>query len=208
MRSVFTLLTLPNTGLGFEVLESLDESSKLASAGNILVPAVADEPTGSSASPRKKPRLSNVPIVATRFHASTASRQPLRSAPARTRLAAGPITIQLVSEDDQASSRSDSTDEFWRLLQRTIIGSLERVGQELHLPASFDELYNACRHTVVVAGKGEDLYANQLRLGLQKCSVYIVNTLLAAEQAGVHWISLFVSLCTWFEKTMASKLIP
>ncbi|KAG6844878.1 hypothetical protein H0H87_002823 [Tephrocybe sp. NHM501043] len=193
MTDVFSLLTLPTTSTAFTALKA----------------SVSDSLDGSASPRRKAARLDGD------SDAASASRSTGHGQK-------GPIKLTIVGDQLPSKPRDgDAQSKLLRnlnLLHRSIRSIMtppnpgdKRGDPRLIFPTTYEAIYSACRSVVTVANRGEDLY-DKLRLELQQ-SIGQLSTALATREIEVldkgdkHelpilWVTEFVRVCDWFEKTI------
>jgi cullin-4 len=68
----------------------------------------------------------------------------------------------------------------------------------------YENIYQACRAVVCIAGKGEGLYA-RLKSELEQCVKRTANYLIAEKTMGLTWLKGFVEACDWFLSHVVSR---
>ncbi|OSX68038.1 hypothetical protein POSPLADRAFT_1064405 [Postia placenta MAD-698-R-SB12] len=116
---------------------------------------------------------------------------------------------RLATDSDSASaSRSrlvvirpypeSRADEDSRLLKRCLRVLLVKDCRDA-LPATYEEIYRACRAVVCVHGRGEGLYGD-VRLELERCIGSLSASLLENQAQETDWLLPFIEVCVWFER--------
>ncbi|KAH9947362.1 Cullin-domain-containing protein [Amylocystis lapponica] len=171
MSDVFTLLSLPETSKAFTSLSS-------------TVITVAE--TVSASPPRKTRRLDSDLDSASASRSRRVDNKD--SGTIRIKVAGIPLK----------SSPDNRSDADVALVTRSIRVLLAR-GSDVLLPATFEQIYGACRSAVTISNKGEGLFTS-VKLELEKSVGSLVKDLLVERRADVEWLVPFIEACAWFEK--------
>ncbi|KZT09051.1 Cullin-4B [Laetiporus sulphureus 93-53] len=177
MTDVFTILSLPKTSDAF--------SAAFTSSTHVADP-------GSASPPRKMARL-DVDSDSASTSRSRASSRP------QPREGGGPVVIKFIGLAAQPSTSAQGDRDF-ALVKRSIRVLLSKDSRDV-LPATYDQIYRACRSAVCVHGRGEGLYEN-VRLELERCIGGLANGLLQSRAEAVEWLVAFNDVCAWFERAV------
>ncbi|OCH94183.1 Cullin-domain-containing protein [Obba rivulosa] len=168
MTDVYTLFTLPQTSNAFTAFRS--------TVGSYSEP-------GSASPPRKIARLADD------SDSASASRS-------RVHAVAGadggrPISITIIGSPAQGTGKQGGDD--LALVRRCVRVLLDKSRYE-PLPATYEQVYRACRTVVCVYGQGDTLFET-VKLELEKCVNNLANGLLQDKR-----LDAFIETCAWFEK--------
>lgn len=187
-KSVFALLTLPNTSKGLTALEpawsmrSTSSSPHLSVAKLLVWPPTLIPPLLPDHDPQRF--ISQACPLGYVF--STAM--------VRTELGCSDSTLTGFS--GIRDKNSDSTERFG-LVRRCIKISLTRAGFDM-LPATYERIFSNCRALVI--DYGEDLHG-ALKLELEQSLIMIEES-----KEEIYWLADFVEHCEWFESQIVSCL--
>ncbi|GBE81488.1 hypothetical protein SCP_0312170 [Sparassis crispa] len=175
MTDVFTLLTLPKTSNAFTSFAA--SSSAVSSSSS----------ESGSASPRKTPRLAADSDSASAYR----SRRHVHSE--------GPVVVRVLGQAVKPSTQNGDAD--FALVTRCVRILLNK-GNVDPLPATYEQVYSACRSTICVYDRGEGLFEN-VKIELERCVGRLSKELVYEDSKGVEWLLPFIETCAWFEKQVA-----
>ncbi|KAI0078540.1 Cullin-domain-containing protein [Panus rudis PR-1116 ss-1] len=177
MTDVFTLLSLP-TSEAFSKYKPLEDRE--------LGKARSDSP----GPPRKTPRLD----------ADSDSASASRSRAQGGSGSSSRIVIPIVGSELRVPAES-AFDKDYALVRRSIKVILTK-GTTERLPATYAEIYTACRGIVCVQKKGEGMY-EALKLEVERCVGELARFLVYEGSENIAWVIPFIEVCVWFEKQVA-----
>lgn len=90
------------------------------------------------------------------------------------------------------------------MLKRCLRVLLVKDGRDA-LPATYEEIYRACRAVVCVHGRGEGLYGD-VRLELERCIGSLSASLLDNQAQETDWLLPFIEVCVWFGRQAVSDI--